>query len=339
MVEKKRTRVNWMFWLQLTVTLATLGILVYKIRGDWDKVATKIYEVDPGWLALAFLTMIPVFMLQAVRWQAFLWIQHISLPYRKTFSLIMIGSFFNNFLLGSNGGDVVRIYYAVKEASERKAAAAMSVILDRVMGLVVLLIWLSLSLPWQIKFMSQHPHMHTAILMLMATLAVLLAGSFSLVFWPVAWIPAFCLGVWNKLPKQDWLAAMLGAVRAHGKRKRLTLFAMLAAVAGHWLNFMAAFFVIRALDIPLSMGQTIITMAFVFCAIALPLSLGGHGVREWALILMFGFFGMAPGQASVSALAFSPLFLLINYAWSMVGGLIYLAYEHQRKKETLEMAA
>jgi uncharacterized protein (TIRG00374 family) len=337
MVEQKRTGLNWGFWARLAVTLSILGVLGYMVRNEWDNLVGQLRNADVGWLAASLCTMGVVYLVLALRWQIFLLIQGIRMPYRETFNLLMIGNFFNAFLPGSSGGDVIRIYYAVKAAPDKKTAAAMSVILDRVLGLVVLLIWLCVSLPWQVKVMSQHPQVMTATMTLMAVLLVLLAGSFLLVFWPVGWVPAFCREIWSKVPKRDWLELFLQTVRAHGKRKRLTLLALLVAIAGHWLNFVAVFWIVRAMNLPIEFGQTVIIMAFVFCAMALPASISGHGIREGALAIMFGLFSV--GSPKVSALAFSILLLLITWLWSLVGGVIYLVYLNRKKRENLEMAA
>ena len=53
--------------------------------------------------------------------------------------LTMVGAFYNTFMPGSTGGDVLKAYYASKHTTHR-TRAVLSVIIDRVIGLLALII-------------------------------------------------------------------------------------------------------------------------------------------------------------------------------------------------------
>ena len=65
----------------------------------------------------------------------------VHLSYWRIFELTMIGQFFSAFLLGTTGGDVIKIFYAARAVPQRRAAVAFTVIVDRVIGLVALLLF------------------------------------------------------------------------------------------------------------------------------------------------------------------------------------------------------
>ena len=62
----------------------------------------------------------------------------------------MVGVFYNTFLPGSVGGDLLKAYFIAKEHPERKARAIATVIADRALGLFGLILFVAVlgSLAW-----------------------------------------------------------------------------------------------------------------------------------------------------------------------------------------------
>jgi hypothetical protein len=52
----------------------------------------------------------------------------------------LIAHFFNSFLLGSVGGDVLKAYYVARETHHKKTEAIITVVVDRIIGLFSMLI-------------------------------------------------------------------------------------------------------------------------------------------------------------------------------------------------------
>jgi uncharacterized membrane protein YbhN (UPF0104 family) len=70
------------------------------------------------------------------------------------------------------------------------------------------------------------------------------------------------------------------------------------------------------------LGMTVAAAA-AYVAAALPISIGGHGVREGALVAMLAALGLATtadGRVATLALAF----WAVSAGWSLVGGLVWL---------------
>ncbi len=87
------------------------------------------------WFVAAVLaySLSPVF--GAFRWRMLLRAQGLHLTVGQSWRLTAIGFFFNTFMLGVTGGDVVKGYYIVKR-TERKAEAVTTVFLDRLVGTI-----------------------------------------------------------------------------------------------------------------------------------------------------------------------------------------------------------
>lgn len=84
----------------------------------------------------SFFTVI----LNSIRWWLILKSQSIEISLFKTFKLVYMSSFFNNILPGSYGGDLFRIYYITKFSPDKKLRTSLTILLDRVYGLLGLIL-------------------------------------------------------------------------------------------------------------------------------------------------------------------------------------------------------
>ena len=123
--------------LQVAITL----FLLWWIFRDPEKraqMAVALRAADYLWLIPGVLSIGCAFLLQTERWRLLLSVQGIDLGWWRTFRVYLIGAFFNLFLLGATGGDIVKIYYAMRETSSKKTAALLSVLVDRMVGMLAL---------------------------------------------------------------------------------------------------------------------------------------------------------------------------------------------------------
>lgn len=67
-----------------------------------------------------------------------------------------------------------------------------------------------------------------------------------------------------------------------------------------------------------------VAAAAAYVAAALPISIGGHGVREGALVAMLAVLGLA-NAADERAASLALAFWAVSVGWSLVGGLVWLA--------------
>ncbi len=91
-------------------------------------------EISP----LAFIFSLLIFVLAQViigfRWWLLLKSQKISISYIAAVRLHFLGLFYNNCMPGSVGGDLIRAWYVTKH-TEKRFEAALSVFVDRIVGL------------------------------------------------------------------------------------------------------------------------------------------------------------------------------------------------------------
>ena len=83
----------------------------------------------------------PTLLIVSWRWRLLLGVHGVHLRFWRVFELNMIGQFFSAFRVGTTGGDVFKIFYVARAVPDQKAAVAFTVIVDRVIGMVALLLF------------------------------------------------------------------------------------------------------------------------------------------------------------------------------------------------------
>ncbi len=103
----------------------------------------KLLQSQPNWglYGLCGLLCAGVVASQYVRW--YVLVRALDLPFtlRNAFRLGMVGTFYNTFLPGAIGGDLVKAFFIAKDQPNRRAAAVSTVVADRALGLFGLLVF------------------------------------------------------------------------------------------------------------------------------------------------------------------------------------------------------
>lgn len=298
---------------KLLVSVGLLGYLFY--ISDLDLFVEAVAKLSLLFVATAWAAYTLITGISAYRWQLLLAAKGIHVPLRTLFSFYMVGMFFNNFLPGAVGGDVAKSWDLYRYSS-RGGEAVASVFLDRFCGLVGLTI---LGFAGMITTL----HVHDSPLIrwsVVGSIAFLLAVITLLWFAPAADMVTRIL---RTLPGKSIgarLESLYAALHAFGEHKQVLLvvvlisFALQVGLAAYYAMFSAhlgagASFVHFVLFLP---AVTIVSMV--------PISFGGLGVREAAMILLFN----EVGVASAEVLSISISVFVVNTLFSLWGGLILL---------------
>src|SRR6266536_5389782 len=122
---------------QLVVTIALL-YWVYHDPNRRAQMAEALRHAHYSWVLVAILAYVVVEIAAAFRWHVLLKVQGIHLSFWRLSGLFLIGMFYNQFLPGGTGGDIIKSYYLLKETPDKKAGALLAVVFDRFIGLVAL---------------------------------------------------------------------------------------------------------------------------------------------------------------------------------------------------------
>ena len=124
--------------LKLAISLGLMGYLLYRFLSDPDDRAALLDHLTTanyGYLFLALAFLIIAIISNAIKWDILLKAQGIRVPLRALVNYTFVGQFFNNFLPANVGGDIMR-GFGLARYTEQSAEAAVSVIVDRIIGLL-----------------------------------------------------------------------------------------------------------------------------------------------------------------------------------------------------------
>lgn len=295
-------------------------------RQAWRHGPTELWrnlrQISPGAFALGTLVMASTIVLGVMRWRMALKLQGLNLSLGRTMEISFVAHFFNSFLLGSTGGDLMKAYYAARETHHKKPEAVATVMVDRLIGLWTMLLFAGLMILPNLKLLEHHEALTATAGLILAMLCgcsvlALLAfwGGLSR-RWPNA------RRLLRHLPKGQSLERSLDSCREFGqsggfllKTFGLSMLLNLACV----VNFLVLG---AGLGLRLDVAPMMLIVPMVICIAALPITPSGLGVRENLFVLLLAAPGLdVPGTA---ALSLSLLAYAGSLFWSLVGGLVYV---------------
>jgi uncharacterized membrane protein YbhN (UPF0104 family) len=303
--------------------LISIALLVFLIRqADWARLSTLRGQFSLPLTLVALLLSGLVYPLHAWRWWLLLRAQGLSLSLHWTHVVTWVGQFYNAFLLGGIGGDAARIFYLLRDAPTPRAGALATLVIDRAMGLVVLMGLAALALVAKTAALVAEPRLRWLLIAALAiTMGGALAATLLLAIAPSRW-PAPMRNLLGPARLAS-LTELLSRVRQAPRKHTMALFVSVVI----WLvPFVAVWLLARAVDLSLPFLETCVAMSVAFAATALPISVGGHGVREGALLATLAAFGLlATDAAHDRALLLALLVWATTVFWSLVGGIFVLA--------------
>ncbi len=291
-------------------------------------------EIKPGALLLSLVLMGATIVLGIARWRMVLRVQGLDLPFSRAAEISLVAHFFNSFLLGSTGGDVMKAYYAARETHHKKTEAVVTVFVDRLIGFWAMLLFAGIMMIPNAKLFFGDRVQALPSLVILGMLAACTA-MVVVAFWggvSKGWSGA---RAWlRRLPKGEWLERSLDSCRRFGKErtfilKTLAISMLLNAVCVLQWRVVGTGL---GLEIPVVVLAAIVPM--VICIAALPITPSGLGVRENLFVMMLNNPATATPSLSLSLLAYAG-----SLFWSVVGGVVYLLLKDKHHLAEAELVA
>jgi glycosyltransferase 2 family protein len=299
--------------LRYALSLALLGWLATRL--DWGQLAgLRALDWSQAWLGV--LLAGTAYPLQAWRWQLLLAAQGITPPTRWVQSASWIAQFYNAFLPGGVAGDAVRFGYLWRLAPDRKAAAAASLLADRLLGLGSLCALAALALGLHLGWTGGGHELEVILTASLVATSLLLALGWGFTQ-TRRWEP-----LTGRLLGPHRAAQLHDAALSLGARHATLVAATGLSVATWLVDFAALWFLSRSVGLHASPLLITVAAAAAYVAASLPLSIGGHGVREGTLIAVLGWLGFST-QSHPAVLLLAAAFLAVSVGWSLFGGLVH----------------
>jgi len=292
--------------------------------------------IQPLALAASLLCVLLTILLGVARWRLVLRVQGLELPWGRAAGIAFVAQFFNAFLLGSTGGDVIKALYAARETHHKKAEAVVTVFVDRLLGLWAMLLFATVMMIPNAALLSRRQELGAPALMI-----VLMLGGASVVlsvaFWsglsrrfPRArhWL--------RKMPKGELLERSLDACRHFGKSRGFLLKTLALSLLVNVACVLQMMVLSAGLGVSISSSAWLVIVPMIFCISALPITPSGLGVRENLFVLMLAVPDI--GVPKTTALSLSLLAYACSLFWSLAGGVVYLGLKKTQHLEEVTHA-
>ena len=123
---------------KVVISFGLMAYLFYRFLSDpvdREVLLTHLTTANYWYLSLALALFVLAVITNAIKWHILLRAQGIPVPLGAVTNYTFVGFFFNNFLPANIGGDIMR-GYGLARYTEQSAEAAVSVVVDRIIGLL-----------------------------------------------------------------------------------------------------------------------------------------------------------------------------------------------------------
>jgi glycosyltransferase 2 family protein len=299
--------------LKLIITLGLLYILFRKI--DFSTVKTSIAGADYRYILVSLICWPISILFVSVKWFVLLRSYGVSVAFQEVFDLYWIGTFFNNFLPSSIGGDSYKFVYLRNKQKDAQGKTLASIVIDRGIGLLVMF---ALALAFGLPYLELLGLPNYINVLLCAFLSLAVIVPMFILFWPKK----------IRLPepaREGWLKKLTGWVNillAYDNNGAILI--SVAMSIAFYCTVVASFALLFA-----AFHQTISLPVYFFCisvvsiAEMFPFAINSIGIREGAGVFFFSLFGI---NASITVTVYI-LSRLTNLFGSSTGGIRYLFFK------------
>jgi len=323
--------------IQVSVTVAMLWY-VFHDPAQRAKMWEALQKANYWWVAGGVLAYITVEAAAAIRWQILLRVQKINLSLPRVSALFLIGMFYNQFLPGGTGGDIIKSYLLLKE-TDKKAGGLLAVVFDRLIGLVALVTLtvalVSLRFDWlwntpvTVETGGVTPRrLLLLLLFLLGTSLTGLVASFIISgFNLFHWLP-------HKFPGREKMIEVSAAYHLYAHHWIATLAAFGASLVAHLCTFTTFLCVAYAFGARVPVIDFFAVLPIERTITALPISFAGVGLREQILQILLS--NLCHISVPVAKLIGTMSFLIILFC-SAPGGIVYFFYRPSGEKGHVRM--
>lgn len=303
--------------LKILFTLALFWALLHNI--EFSIFSSMLKEQAPSGVLMALVFVGLQLALGGMRWQRILYyLAPANMPVvsvKRAQAIYYISVFFNCCLPGTVGGDVVRVWLT-KSSHMPLPLSISSVVLDRIISVAALCVIMLATLPWlaSIAAFNVWP-----VWFLFALALVLAVAS-------VFYVDRI-LSPYEHIAPVRWVLYIVRSFALAFQHKKMSVESLVYGITAHLFYCAAGYELAQSLGVSLAFWQCVVLMPPVLLASMLPITIGGWGVREAGMVMMFGMVGVDKASALLISVQSALLYMII----SIPAGVLWLLYRHQKK--------
>ena len=303
-------------FLILKILVSSLLIWLLSLSIDFNFSIIRLEEIKYFYLFFALVVFVMLLLNNTVRWRTVMSAIGGTMEFAATLKILYISFFFNQALPSAIGGDAFKIFLTRKSGIGLRESIN-GVMLERIITLLGLILLVLITQPFLMSTVKDTP-----LQFIFPTLAV------------GAIIGIYCLTWLDRLPRVmgDWkiikgLANIALDTRIFFSSLRFSIFSIVLGITGNILISLMVYFCAKSLSIEVTVVHCLVLVPPVVLILTIPISIGGWGVREGAMIGAFGLVGISGGDAFILSISFG----LANLCFSLPGVLFLISGDYKNK--------
>lgn len=303
-----------------------IGLIVYVLKSrmvDFDSL--QEYVLDPYNLLMGVSFLALGMMTISVRWFLLIRAQGLILTFRKVVQCNFIGYFFNTFMPGAVGGDLIKAWYAAGTVPGGKTRAFFTVLLDRGIGMLTYFIWAAVTLLFYYGELKDNFQLRMLTYSVWAVAGTTIIGTI-LFFTPWVWKFSIFIKALKFLQRSSILAKIIDAGLAYRDKASAVFWSVILSCFS--LVWMIAFFKIQGdlLGIPLAITQYFFIVPVALTVSAIPLLPGGIGVGQVAFFTLFQWMGVPNPELGGTVCTLWQVYTIL---FNCTGIYFYIRFKHK----------
>lgn len=310
-------------YLRIFIALILLFYLFQKL--DIQESLKVLKTINFYYLFLANLFFFIFLIISNIRWKMLCFVVGINSSFLYLLKIYFASLFFNNILPTTIGGDVIRIAYTTKEKGLSNAFS--SVFIDRAIGFIGLFFFALIA---SFFIFLENKNLNylwlniSGTITLFLILILLFSERFYLLFKKI-YHKIKILKIGEKIEK---LHLSIIIFRNH----KLTLFYNFCfSLLIQFLLSLVWYFGSKALNTNPNLLPYFLYIPLIGIITMLPITIGGLGIRENSFTIFFKN-DLGENNARLASL----IFLLVNFFFSLIGGVIFLFLKREDKNGSAE---
>lgn len=276
-------------------------------RFDLGRAFELLLRASLPLIAATLAALLAANLLAALRWHLIASAAKVSPGPTALLKLVLVGAFFNQVLPTGVGGDAVRAWRCSKMGIGL-GAAIRSILLDRACGYLVLIVVYAVSLPRLLDILPEGEERAGVLAVLVVAIVGLLA-LVSLDRLPRPILRLRAIAPFAELSRE-------GRFLLKNSRRSAAIIGLSALTIG--LTILAFKLLADAIGSPLSLASWMIIVPPVTLIQLLPVSVAGWGLREVALVVALGLFGVPAEAALATSVLMGFCLILIGLPGSVI---------------------
>lgn len=317
------------------------GLIHVTLKSTGGDIWTEILQAQKPFLLLSLLIYAAASVsLPVYRWMLLLKVQEIQHRVWELIRLTMIGGFFNMALPGSVSGDVIKMIFVAKQTEEKRAEAVLTVILDRTLGLLGLLILAAIMVLFYLPFLLDLKQEYRPIQLAALTVCLVSIGGISglaiiwfrqtlkrylgvdrIVKYLKGKLPRSIISIFIRFMNAPILSRLMNAFDLYRQNLGVIAIGIVLSILIH--SCLAAILFL----VGTSIGENVLRVSDYFLATQvssaiaiIPVTPGGIGLRDATIAVFLSALHATPEKVGVLPV----IMTLVIVSWQLIGGLVFI---------------